>query len=122
MLQRLLPVLYAIEFLIALVAVYTVWSELGGQDYLDYIPWYWKAGIGFGTAATVLSLTSAIGFASPSARRRITIRVMVLVSLAIVAGLITYYYQVNEPQDEENAPATVTPTARLAADPDTNWS
>jgi len=117
MLQRLLPVLHAIEFLITLIAVYTVWGELGGQDTLDYMPWYWKAGIGFGTAAGVVRLTAAVERAGPSVRRRITLWVLVLAGLGICAGLATYYYQVNEPQDEENAPATVTPTARLAPGP-----
>ena len=37
MLQRLLHVLYAIEFLIALIAVYTVWGQVGGQNHLDYM-------------------------------------------------------------------------------------
>jgi hypothetical protein len=114
-LQRLLPVLYALEFLIALIAVYTVWGELGGQDYLDYMPWYWKAGIGFCTAAAVVKLTAAI-----AAKRRITIWAIVLASLGIGAGIVTYYYQLNAPQDQEDAPATVTPTARLASGPGIN--
>jgi hypothetical protein len=116
-LQRLFPVLYALEFLIALIAVYTVWGELGGQDYLDYMPWYWKAGIGFGAAAAVVRLTAAIEVAGPSARFRITLWALVLACLAICAGLATYYYQLNAPQDQDDAPATVTPTARLACDP-----
>ena len=114
MLQRLLPVLYALEFLIALIAVYTVWGEIGGLDYLDYVPWYWKAGIGFGTAAAIVKLTIAIAIerAGPSARWRITVWALVLAGLAICAGLLTYYYYLNEPQDDPNAPASVTPTAR----------
>jgi hypothetical protein len=119
-LQRLLPVLYALEFLITLIAVYTVWGELGGQDYLDYMPWYWKAGIGFCAAAAVVKLTAAIGWGGPSGRRRITIWTLVLAGLGIGAGLVTYYYQVNEPQDQEDAPATITPTAHLASGPGVN--
>ena len=117
MLHRLLPVLYALEFLIALIAVYTVWGELGGQDALDYMPWYWKAGVGFGTAAAAIRFTAAIAGAAP---RRITIWALVLAGLAVGAGLVTYYYQVNVPQDQEDAPATVTPTACLAFSPDLN--
>lgn len=114
-LRRLLPVLYAIEFLITLIAVYTVWGELGRQDVLDYMPWYWKAGLGFGTAAAVVRLTTAVELRGVGARWRIAIWLLVLAGFAICAGLVTYYYQVNEPQDQEDAPATVTPTARLAS-------
>ena len=59
MLERLLHVLYAIEFLIALIAVYTVWSEVGGQGHLDYMAWYWKAAIGPPAAYGVIRLTQA---------------------------------------------------------------
>ncbi len=112
---RLLPVLYALEFLIALIAVYTVWGQVGGQNHLDYMAWYWKAGIGFAMAAAVIRLTVAITSDSPHARRRITLWTLVLFGLAICAGLVTYYYHLNEPaDDEEDAPATVTPTARIA--------
>lgn len=117
MLRRLLPVLYAIEFFLSLIAVYSVWGELGGQDYLDYMPWYWKAGIGFGTAAAVVRLTAAFQLAGASARWRITIWVLILAAFGICAGLVTYYYQVNEPPDQEDAPASVTPTARLVSGP-----
>ena len=120
MLQRLLPVLYAIEFLLTLIAVYTVWGELGGQDYLDYMPWYWKAGIGFTTAVAAVRLTAGIAVAGPASRRRITLWVLLLAVLAICAGLVTYYYQVNEP-DQENAPASVTPTACLPPRPAIPW-
>jgi hypothetical protein len=111
-LQRLLPVLYALEFLIALIAVFTVWGEVGGQNHLDYMPWYWKAAIGFGSAAAIIQLTLALASDSPTAPRRKITWTLVLAGLALCAGLVTLYYHVNEPQDEyEDAPATVTPTA-----------
>lgn len=59
MLERLLHVLYAIEFLIALIAVYTVWSEVGGQGHLDYMAWYWKAAMGPPAAYGIIRLTQA---------------------------------------------------------------
>jgi glucan phosphoethanolaminetransferase (alkaline phosphatase superfamily) len=113
MLRRLLPVLYGLEFLIALIAVFTVWEEVGGQNHLDYMAWYWKGGIGIGAAATIVLLTAACASTAPSRRWRISVCALVLAILAISAGVITYYYHVNEPpDDQEDAPATVTPTAR----------
>jgi hypothetical protein len=115
MLQRLLPVLYALEFLITLIAVYTVWGEVGGQNHLDYMPWYWKAGIGFATASAVVQLTTALARTDSSARWRIVTWTLVLAGLALCAGLVTFYYHLNEPVDEdEDVPATVAPTARLS--------
>ena len=117
MLQRLLPVLYALEFLLTLIAVYTVWGEVGGQNHLDYMPWYWKAGIGFGTAFAVIPLTTAIASDHPSSRRRTIAWTLVLFSLGLSAGLVTFYYHLNEPPDDEDTPVTVTPTARLSRPP-----
>jgi hypothetical protein len=116
MLQRLLPVLYSLEFLIALIAVFTAWGEVGGQNHLDYMPWCWKAGIGFGAASAAVRLTAAFASDHSSAPRRRITWMLVLASLALCAGLVTYYYHLNEPQDDNNedVPATVTPTARIS--------
>lgn len=111
MIQRLLPVLYALEFLLTLIAVYTVWGEVAGPDYLDSIPWYWRAAIGFATAGAAVRLTIAT---ARSARPRVAIWALVLASLALGAGVLTYYYYVNEPTDDPDAPASATPTASLA--------
>src|SRR5579863_46738 len=100
MFQRLLHVLYAIEFLIALVAVFTVWSEVGGQGHLDYMDWYWKAAIGFPAAFAVVKLTVALASDSPRRRWRVMVWIVVLVLLSVGAGAVTYYYHLNEPQDE----------------------
>jgi len=109
--QRLLPVLYALEFLIALIAAYTVWGEVGGQNHLDYMAWYWKAGIGFGTAVALVRLTAAVAEPGPSARWRIAMWLLVMAGLVICAGLVTFYYHLNEPQDDEEDSPTVTPAA-----------
>jgi hypothetical protein len=115
MLRRLLPVLYGLEFLISLIAVFTVWEEVGGQNHLDYMAWYWKGGIGIGAASMIVLLTASCASTGPSRRWRVVVFALVLAILAISAGLVTYYYHLNEPpDDQEDAPATVTPTACLA--------
>jgi hypothetical protein len=35
---------YALEFLLAMIAIFTVWSEVGGQGHMDLLPWYIKLG------------------------------------------------------------------------------
>ena len=102
MLERLLHVLYAIEFLIALVAVYTVWSEVGGQGHLDYMAWYWKAAIGPPAAYGVMRLTQAAVSQDAGRMRRMIPWILFLTLLVCCAGIVTYYYHLNEPQEEND--------------------
>jgi hypothetical protein len=36
---------YVAEFLLALIAIWTLWSQVGGQGHLDLMPWYDKLGL-----------------------------------------------------------------------------
>ena len=35
---------FVTEFLVALVAILELWSQVGGQSHLDLMPWYTKLG------------------------------------------------------------------------------
>jgi hypothetical protein len=114
MFQRLLQVLYVIEFLIALIAVYTVWREIGGSGHLDYMPWYWKALIGFPAAYVTVRITKSIVAGDTW---RMTMWILALTALGATAGILTYYTHLNEPQDEdEEDPGSITPAAVLRVD------
>lgn len=55
-----MPVLrlaYITQFLIALIAVFVLWSQVGGQAHLDLLPWYVKLGLGAGAAFVVVMAT-----------------------------------------------------------------
>lgn len=107
-----LRVIYMIEFLLALIAVYTVWSQVGGQTHLDLMPWYWKAAIGIPAAYAFVRLTVAIVSDSPARIRRIVGWSVLLGLLSVGAGLVTYRAHLNEPQDEDTADdGAITPTA-----------
>ena len=88
---RLLRGVYAIEFLMALIAIFEVWREVGGQGHLDLMPWYWKFFVSTGLAAAIVKVTA-------TGHRRI-LWAGVVVLLLIYAGLLTYYYHLNEPLD-----------------------
>lgn len=88
---RLLRVVYAIEFLMALIAIFEVWREVGGQGHLDLMPWYWKFFVSTGLAAAIVKVTA-------TGHRRILWAGVVLL-FVICAGLVTYYYHLNEPLD-----------------------
>ena len=50
---------YATQFLIALIAIYVLWSQVGGQSHLDLMPWYVKLALGAGAALSVVKATAA---------------------------------------------------------------
>lgn len=89
----------------ALIAVFTLWSQVGGQYHLDLMFWAWKLGIGLAAAALVVAMTCDPG--------RTRLYASVLIVIAIGAGVLTYYYHLNEPPDDDNgddAPAKITRT------------
>jgi hypothetical protein len=89
---------------VAIIAVYTLWSQVGGQYHLDLMFWPWKLGLGVGAAALVVALSC-----DP---KRAVLYGSLLILLAVAAGVVTYYYHLNEPSDEDEGdqPAKVTKT------------
>src|ERR1017187_523180 len=58
----LMPILrlaYSTLFLIALMAVFVLWSQVGGQSHLDLIPWPIKLVLGVAAAYGVVRATAA---------------------------------------------------------------
>src|SRR5260370_34649193 len=58
----LMPILrlaYSTRFLIALMAVFVLWSQVGGQSHLDLLPWAVKLGLGLAAAYGVVRTTAA---------------------------------------------------------------
>src|ERR1700733_11278595 len=51
---------YALEFLIALIAIISVWSEIGGEGHLDLMPWYVKLACIVGLAWCSVRFTAGI--------------------------------------------------------------
>jgi len=110
-----LRLLYAIEFLIALIATYTVWSEVGGQYHLDLMAWYWKLCLGAGIAFAAVKATAA-AVASQHAWNSRTLKwISIVLALALACGAVTYYYHLTEPPpDEEDQEDIATPTSQTA--------
>jgi hypothetical protein len=105
-----LLVVYGIEFLIALMAVITVWSEVGGQGHLDLMPWYTKLGCVLGASWCIVRFTAAM----VKERRVWSLRGMVwlagILLMSVLMGAISYYYHLHEdavPQDSEDTTTAV---------------
>lgn len=95
--------LYVVEFLLALIAVSLLWSEVGGQGHLDLMPWYQKL-----VLTVALAWVTVAGTVSSVARERVWNRWTVgyiLAGLLIAAAmaLLTYYYHIHEDDDGDGA-------------------
>jgi hypothetical protein len=104
--QRL-RVVYAFEFLIAMMAIFTSWSEIGGQSALDLMNWGWKLGFSLVLAGSIVGLTAAFA-SSPSFWTLRSARWLTAIVLTIVAmGVVTYFYSLQEDAGSTDETGTV---------------
>ena len=99
--MHILRLAYTTQFLLAVLAVFFLWSEVGGQNHLDLMPWYLKLALGCGAAFAGVKAT--IGAVS---HERVwngqTLRwTGILLILLIGCGLASYYFHVYGEQDDE---------------------
>src|ERR1035438_9707063 len=104
----ILRLAYATQFLIALIAVFVLWSQVGGQSHLDLMPWYLKLGLGAGAAfASVKASAAAVSHAH--AWNGATLKWFgITLALLIGCGLASYYYHVYGETDEDDEQDTQT--------------
>jgi hypothetical protein len=105
MTEKLLRFAYVCEFLLALVAIFTAWSEIGGQAVLDLMQWGWKLGFGFALAAGVVGYTAEIVSAEKIAGLRASSWLVAILLLMIGMGVVTYYYTLEEEAVESDEPS-----------------
>jgi hypothetical protein len=100
--NRLLRPLLIVEFLIAIESIFTVWSEVGGQYHLDLMFWPWKLGIGVACAGLVVAITASLARNEGRITRRALWYCSLLIAVVITAGVVTYYYHLHEPIDQDD--------------------
>lgn len=101
MTPKLLRFAYAFEFLVAVVAIFTAWSEIGGQAALDLMNWGWKLGFSMALASAIVACTAAmVAEDSPWTLR--SLRWLTVIGVIVAAmAIVTYYYAL---QEENNGP------------------
>ncbi len=104
----ILRLAYVTQFLIAVLAVFVLWSEVGGQGHLDLMPWYLKLGLGGGAAFAVVKATVA-AVEKPHAWNGGTLKWFgILLALLLGCGLASYYFHVYGEDDQDDQDDTVT--------------
>jgi drug/metabolite transporter (DMT)-like permease len=109
MTPRYLRIVFFSEFLLAVIAIFTAWSEIGGQAVLDAMPWGWKSGLGLGLAAVCVAYSVALASADSVWNTRTAKWLALILVLVGAMGVVTFYYALqvqNEPPDEQDTSAT----------------
>lgn len=108
---RMLRPFLILVFLIALIAVFNFWSQVGGQYHLDLKFWPWKFGLSVAAAGSITAITAEWARGAESRTRRVVLYGALLAVTIVVAGAVTYYYHLNEPTDDDedsDQPARIT--------------
>lgn len=102
----ILRLAYTTLFLIALLAVFELWSQVGGQTHLDLMPWYLKLVLSLGAAFSVVKATAAAMSGEKAWNRRTLRWTAILAVLLICCGLASYYVHLygEEDDDDEDQP------------------
>lgn len=99
--MALLRLAYSTLFLIALIAIFVVWAQVGGQGHLDLVPWYLKLGFGFGAAFAVVKAVAASVSREPAWNGGTIKWFGILLALLLACGLATYYMHIYGEADED---------------------
>src|ERR1700761_5121664 len=104
---KLLRLAYAFEFLLGMLAIFTSWSEIGGQSALDLMNWGWKLGFSLVLASTIVAFTAAVvsseSFWTMRSARWLTAMVLTIVAM----GIVTYFYSLQEDAGSTDETGTV---------------
>jgi len=113
---------YPTLVLIALVAFFMLWNEVGGSAHLDLMPWHLKLALVGAAALAFIKATEAAVSGEQAWNGRTLRWAGILVSVLVACGLATYYYHLYEEDavDEEESVTEVRPAlgpARRAMSP-----
>lgn len=107
---------YVCEFLIALIAIFAAWSEIGGQPALDIMHWAWKLGLSVALAAAIVGYTAALVADEPLWTLRSARWITAIVIIIIAIGVVTYYYVLQTDTGEPDETGTVSILTDLKSD------
>lgn len=104
---KLLRLAYVCEFLLAIVAIFTAWSEIGGQAALDLMYWAWKLGFGVALALAFVALTAVLVSEESLVSLRSARWLAAIIALLAGMGTLTYYYSLEEDTGDSEDNSTI---------------
>jgi hypothetical protein len=105
---------YAFEFLVALIATFVLWGEVGGQGHLDLIPWYTKLVLGLGMTWSAVRFTAGLTEEQHAWNTRTRRWLTALIVIGVAMGGITYYYHLHEAPDQPDSDETTATSVSFA--------
>lgn len=118
----LLRLAYTTQFLIALIAIFVAWGQIGGQSHLDLVPWYLKLVFGVGASFSVVKATAAAVERDQTWNSRSLRWLGVTIALLLCCGLASYYAHLNEDTDDEDQPEASSLSSSVRRLPGTLYS
>jgi hypothetical protein len=112
----ILRLAYTTQFLIALIAVFVLWGQIGGQSHLDLMPWYLKLGLGTGTAFAAVKATAAAVARERAWNGQSLKWFGLMLALLLGCGLASYYAHMNEDADQGDQPDSEPLTSQSRVD------
>ena len=104
---------YSSLFILSLIAVFEVWSQVGGQGHLDLVPWYLKLFLSVAAAFATVKAVSASVSREPAWNSGTVKWFGILLAVLVACLISTYYMHVYGEQDEDDGDETATSYSSL---------
>ena len=111
----LIRLAYASQFLIAVMAIFVIWSQVGGQGHLDLVPWPVKLGLGLAAAYSVVRATAASVSGERAWNGQAVRWLGLTIALLAACGYASYYAHLNLEDTDEEDQQQETTVSRLHA-------
>ena len=115
---KLMRLVFACEFLIALIAIFAAWSEIGGQAALDLMHWAWKFGFSVALSIAFVGYSAALVAEENIWNMRSARWLSAILILLLAIGAVTYYYALQADSDasDDNTQSAIRAPFRLLSE------
>jgi heme/copper-type cytochrome/quinol oxidase subunit 3 len=87
----LLRLAYSTLYLVAVIAVFVAWSQVGGQSHIDLLPWWVKLVLGMSMALAIVRAIMAAQSGERAWNGQTLKWLGLTIALGVLCGMATYY-------------------------------